>query len=171
MLRPYPIQRSPTSDIVVGLDDSAAATNALRWASVQSRETGAPLHVVHVWQARAIGLAADGFRIGDYRVAAQADARARATRWALDALRESEPSFPWWLDIEEGSPGPVLVQCSAGAGLLVLGTRQHSALRRAALGSVSHHCLAHADLPVVAVPSQSLSPVTVDVAEVRTPTR
>jgi hypothetical protein len=35
----------------------------------------------------------------------------------------------------------------------VLGTREHTGLRRAVVGSVSHYCLSHAVPPVVAVPA------------------
>jgi nucleotide-binding universal stress UspA family protein len=35
----------------------------------------------------------------------------------------------------------------------VVGTQEHTGLRRAVAGSVSHYCLSHADVPVVAVPA------------------
>ena len=35
----------------------------------------------------------------------------------------------------------------------MLGTREHTGLRRAVVGSVSHYCLSHAVPPVVAVPA------------------
>jgi nucleotide-binding universal stress UspA family protein len=39
--------------------------------------------------------------------------------------------------------------------VLVVGTREHTGLRRAVAGSVSHYCLSHAGVPVVAVPPAS----------------
>jgi nucleotide-binding universal stress UspA family protein len=142
---------SPTAgEIVVGLDDSASAAAALRWAAEQSRSTGLPLRVVHAWQMTALDASTGS---ADLWEAAGADARARATRWVLDTLGGGAAEVRWSLDIGEGSPESVLVARSREARLLVLGTREHRGLRRAILGSVSHHCLTHADPPVVAVPA------------------
>lgn len=144
-----------TGEIVVGLDDSASAAAALRWAAEQSRSTGLPLRVVHAWQMTALDAAAGS---ADLWEAAGADARARATRWVLDTLGGAAAEIRWSLDIVEGAPGSVLVACARGAQLLVLGTREHQGLRRAILGSVSHHCLSHAAPPVVAVPAPREAP-------------
>jgi len=144
-----------TDEIVVGLDDSPSAGAALRWATEQSRVTGLPLRVVHAWQLPAIEVAAAS---AEFWEAAGADARARATRWVLDSLGGSAAEVRWVLDIVEGPPGPALVARSRGARLLVLGTREHTGLRRAVLGSVSHYCLTHADPPVVAVPAPHEAP-------------
>jgi len=141
-----------TGEIVVGLDDGPAAAAALRWAAEQSLLTGSRLRVVHAWQPH--GTAAVWARAGEFRETASADARARATRWAVEALRQ-DTSIRWHLDVVEGNPGPVLVGGSRRARLLVLGTQEHTGLRRALPGSVSHYCLSHADTPVVAVPAAS----------------
>ena len=150
------VQVPVTAKIVVGLNDSPSAAAALHWATEQSRMSGLPLRVVHAWQLKAIEVAAASAELWE---AASADARARATRWVLDTLGGSAAEVRWTLDIVEGPPGPALVSRSRGARLLVLGTREHTGLRRAVLGSVSHYCLSHADPPVVAVPaSQEATP-------------
>ena len=143
--------------IVVGLDGSPAAAAALRWAAEQSRLTGLRLHVVHTWQVSALGAAAAAAGAPPLLSAAIADARARATHWAREGLRD-DAEVHWYLDIAEGSPGPVLVARSRGARLLVLGTQEHTGLHRAVPGSVSHYCLTHAHAPVVAVPAPSEAP-------------
>jgi nucleotide-binding universal stress UspA family protein len=53
--------------------------------------------------------------------------------------------------IVEGHPAAELLDQSAGADLLVLGSRGHGAFAGMLLGSVSEHCLAHASCPVVVV--------------------
>jgi len=136
--------------IVVGLDGSRSAAAALQWATEQSRVTASPLRVVHAWRMRAIEVATAS---AAFRETAQADARAQATRWVLDTLGGDSAEVRWSLDIAEGPPGPVLVGRSRGAQLLVLGTRESTGLKRAVLGSVSHYCLSHAEVPVVAVPA------------------
>jgi hypothetical protein len=43
--------------------------------------------------------------------------------------------------------------------MLVVGTREHTGVRRLVGGSVSHYCLSHASCPVVAVPGPVAEPV------------
>lgn len=141
------------AEIVVGLDDGAASAEALRWAAEHAALTGLPLRVVHAWQLSALGAAAFTAGTGVLLQAGTEDARARATRWVLDALGGDSAAVRWSLEIVEGPTGPVLVNRSAGARMLVLGTGEHTGLRRAVLGSISHYCLSHASVPVVAVPA------------------
>lgn len=148
-----PLALRLVSEIVVGLDGSASAQAALRWAADQSRRTGAPLRVVHTWQLSALAAAAASPGAIDYSAAVETDARAVATRWVRDTLGDDADDLRWTLDIVEGSPGPALVARSAAARLLVIGTREHTGIRRAVVGSVSHYCLSHAAPPVVAVPA------------------
>jgi nucleotide-binding universal stress UspA family protein len=139
-------------EIVVGLDGGVSSAEALRWAAEHSTATGLPLRVVHVWQLSALGAAAVSAGAGDLLQAGTEDARARATRFVLDALGGDSAKVRWSLEIVEGAPGLILVDRSATARLLVIGTREHTGLRRMVAGSVSHYCLSHAAVPVVAVP-------------------
>lgn len=145
-----------SGEILVGLDDSPAAAAALRWAAQHSQVTARTLRVTHAWQMSPFE---ESTGSAEYVKAAVADARARATRWVLDALGGDAAEVRWSLEIVQGAPGPVLVEKSRGARLLVLGTREHTGLRRAVLGSVSHYCLSHAVAPVVAVPAPDDSPL------------
>jgi nucleotide-binding universal stress UspA family protein len=149
---------SALPEIVIGLDDGPASAEALRWAADQSRTTGLTLRVVHAWQLSALGPAAFTAGTGVLLQAGTEDARARATRWVLDALGGDSATVRWSLEIVEGPPGPVLVNRSSGARLLVLGTGEHTGLRRAVLGSISHYCVSHASVPVVAVPAPVATP-------------
>jgi nucleotide-binding universal stress UspA family protein len=49
----------------------------------------------------------------------------------------------------EGHAAEVLVEASRHADLLVVGSRGHGAFSGMLIGSVSQHCAAHADSPVV----------------------
>jgi nucleotide-binding universal stress UspA family protein len=109
--------------------------------------TGAPLQIVHTWQLKASQI--EG-ATASFWEASTGDARARATQWVLAALGPNDAAR-WTLHILEGSPGPVLVEYSKGASLLVLGTGAHTGIRRLLAGSVSHYALSHALPPVVAV--------------------
>jgi nucleotide-binding universal stress UspA family protein len=150
------------AEIVVGIDDSAASVAALRWAAAHSRATGMPLRLVHTWQLSAAATAAIATGAGEYLKAAGADARARATRWVLDTLGGDAAQVHWVLEVHEASPGPLLVARGHGARLLVVGTHEHTGIRRAVSGSVSHYVLSHADVPVVAVPAPAAEPLRPD---------
>lgn len=143
-------RRSQSTRIVVGLDESTSAAAALRWAAHQARATGSPLRVVH---ARVMDAFASSAASQELIEAEKADAGARATRWVIDILSESVPDVQWSLDVEMGPAGPALVTESRNAQMLVVGTQEHTGVRRAVLGSVSHYCLTHAATPVVAVPA------------------
>lgn len=147
-----------TNDIVVGLDESAASTAALRWAAEQAELTGRRLRAVYAWSLPS----ADELSGAPLREVSAADARARATRWLDDALGTGQPTTQPLLAVVEGQPGPALVEASRAAGLLVVGTHEHTGLRRLVSGSVSHYCISHAQVPVVAVPA---SPTVYDGAE------
>ncbi|HEU0103274.1 MAG TPA: universal stress protein [Mycobacteriales bacterium] len=133
--------------VVVGMDGSASAAAALRWAAQQARSTGRPLQVLHCFQLKASQAEAAGEA---FCAVATADARARATRWVLDAVGPAV-AVPWTLVVVEGPPGPTLAERSHDAALLVVGTGEHTGIRRLAPGSVSHHVLSRAVPPVVAV--------------------
>ena len=54
-------------------------------------------------------------------------------------------------EVLEGDAAAVLIRESAGAELLVVGSRGHGGLAEAILGSVGQHCVHHAACPVVIV--------------------
>jgi nucleotide-binding universal stress UspA family protein len=143
---------TPRNEVVVGIDESPASAAALLWAADQSKVSGTPLRLVHTWQLSAAASAAVISGAADYFEAAAADARARATRWVLDTLGGDAAQVRWTLEVHEGGAGPVLVAAAHGARMLVVGTHEHTGLRRAVTGSVSHYAVAHADVPVVSVP-------------------
>ena len=143
--------------IVVGVDDSGASREALCWAADRAVLTGFPLHVLHAWEMDAPDAASK--EVAGYAQAGAADARARVTRWVLDALAEDAADCWWTLEIVQGAPGPALVSGSRSAAMLVLGARERTGSRQAEHGSVGRYCLAHAVPPVVAVPKARTAPV------------
>lgn len=137
--------------VLVGVDETASAAAALRWAAGFARMTGATLRVVHTWGLPA-GLVLSAS--DPYLVAATSDARARATRFVQDTLGADAGHTPWVLEVDEGRPGPALARRSHEATVLVVGTGDHVGVRRLLEGSVSHYCLSHSACPVVAVPAE-----------------
>ena len=53
--------------------------------------------------------------------------------------------------VVEGNAARVLLDASAGADLLVVGSRGHGGFVEALLGSVGQHCVHHATCPVVVI--------------------
>lgn len=76
------------------------------------------------------------------------------SRAALDAAvaAVSADEVPVEGRLVQGHPASVLIDASAHADLLVVGSRGHGGFVGALLGSVSHRCVAHAACPVVVVP-------------------
>jgi nucleotide-binding universal stress UspA family protein len=145
------------SMIVVGVDHSAGAKEALRFALQEAQLRQATLRAVHAWQFGYIGatgiegaLPAAGGDLHEFRDAATA---------GLDAtLREAIPDAGG-VEIErrvvEGAPAAVLVEESRNADLLVVGSRGHGGFAQLLLGSVSQQCAHHAECPVVIVRSKA----------------
>jgi nucleotide-binding universal stress UspA family protein len=139
--------------IVVGVDHSAGAKAALRFALEEARLRQATLRVVHAWQFGYIGatglegwLPAAGGELEEFRRGAVA---------ALDETLSDAGADTDGVAIErrldQGTPAAVLVEESRGADLLVVGSRGHGGFAQLLLGSVSQQCAQHAFCPVVIV--------------------
>ena len=143
-------------NIVVGLDTTPAAAEALRWAARYARAVGADLHAVHAYlwpEGQAVLLPTSVIVLGN------SGAHPRAVQPPKEVSRlfaSVQPESSWTLQCFAGDPGPLLKRSSAEADLLVVGTGDHVGLGRLLVGSVSHYCLSHAKCPVVAVPAPQL---------------
>jgi len=147
----------PAGQVVVGLDGSPSARAALQWAAAYARVTGSRLRAVYVGDVAANSAVwwSAGFAGAAYLGEEEADQEYRAELGELFDSVTPEPG--WVIEFSRGPAGSVLVQRSANAQLLVLGTREHTGVGRLLAGSVSHYCLSHAHCPVVAVPAPERS--------------
>lgn len=130
--------------IVVGVDGSAESVQALRWAARQAELTGAELQVISAWEYPSFyGWAPATAGQPDF-----AELSAKAQDDALSTVFGT--SRPDWVhaQVVEGAPARVLVDASAAADLLVVGSRGYGGLADAVLGSVSTYCVHHAHGPV-----------------------
>ena len=132
--------------IVVGVDDSARAKAALRFALEEARFRQARLRAVH-----AIG------SFGSHRPLEWDDVRAvrRAAQELLENVTCEVAGEFDEVEIErrvvDGTPASGLVDESRGADLLVVGSRGHGGFPGLRLGAVSQQCAQHAACPVVIV--------------------
>ena len=140
-----------STDIVVGVDGSPSAKAALRWALAQAELTGARVQAVAAWEFPA------GYGWGPalpYCDFAEIAGKVLSES-VTEALGFEQPPVEVLESVVAGHPAQVLLDASAHAGLLVVGSRGHGAFAGTLLGSVSQHCVQHAHCPVVVVRGKS----------------
>lgn len=131
--------------VVVGIDGSDSGTRAQRWAEGYATAAGAWLRIVTATEAAHIYGTPGPAGINDYRAEAEKVNKKAVANCSLPSGRvEGEVLF--------GSPRETLVEESAGADLLVEGSRGHGTVVGLLIGSVSNYCVHHARCPVVVVP-------------------
>lgn len=135
------------TDIVVGVDGSPSSKAALRWALGQARRTGARVQAVTSWEYPAYYGMAGAYPYEDFA----ATAGKILSGSVQEALGLEEPDVVVLETVVAGHPAQVLIDKSAHAALLVVGSRGHGAFTGTLLGSVSQHCAQHAHCPVVVV--------------------
>lgn len=139
-------QRKP---VVVGVDGSATALNAVRWAARRASRDGLPLRIVHAYHLPL------GFPSGVTEEESILNImRGEGRRW-LDEARDVATTAVPGLEVDTELAAMVattgLVLESEHASVLVLGNRGHNALAGVLLGSTSLALASHARCPVVLV--------------------
>jgi nucleotide-binding universal stress UspA family protein len=137
--------------IVVGVDGSEGAAQALEFAIREAALRGARLRLVCAWEVPPAVLASvvaggefyEEFKDNAVTVVCEAAAR----------VAELRPSVQYEERVVEGQAGNVLLEESRGVAMLVVGNRGHGAFRELLLGSVSRQVVQHARCPVVVVPA------------------
>ncbi len=138
-------QDHPRDAVVVGFDGSEAATGAVDWAATQAELTGGHLELVSAWEyptswGNVIPLPSD------YDPAADAQTMLDGV---VDRLATERPGVKVRSHVIEGRAGEVLVEASRHAAILVVASRGHGSFSGLVLGSVSQHCVTHAECPVL----------------------
>ncbi|MER6577846.1 universal stress protein [Nonomuraea sp. NPDC001023] len=130
--------------IVLGYDGSDFSVQALDWALDEAELRNLPLTVVHAWQ----------WPYGDADEEAKAHLRKAAEHvlWhGAECARSTSSGVRVETDLYEGPAAQRLVELSADATLVVVGSRGLSALPRVVVGSVAGYAAAHAECPVIVV--------------------
>lgn len=133
--------------IVVGVDDSAEAQAALRWAAAEAATRGVRLHAVHAldltpWLSAPLG----GGAIDPVPLA---EGIKDATERQVAPYREQYPELQIDVEVPTGLPEKALLHASEGASLLVVGSRGRGGFTGLLLGSTSKAVLRDAHCPVV----------------------
>ena len=132
--------------IVVGVDGSPSSTNALRWAHRVGSALDLAIDAVSCWDFPAeygVGLVPVAYNPEVDTKRVLGDALAAAFGHQVPAGLRSAT--------HQGHPAKVLIELSAGADMLVVGSRGHGGFVGLMIGSVSAHCAEHATCPVVVV--------------------
>ena len=160
-------ETGPGGRIVVGVDDTPAGLNALRWAVSQARSGAVPLVAVRSW---ALGLPRHGGRRHRRRAEVhphvvlyfggteQRDASLEFVRKSLRTATGGPPrDVTVTVKTPEGDPGAALADIAAVGDLIVVG-RGDQGMRRVLHGSVSGYIRKHSRCPVVVVPAPEYRP-------------
>ncbi|MGW2491491.1 universal stress protein [Streptomyces sp. NPDC001606] len=130
--------------ILLGLGDADTDADAVRFAFREAEARDCALDVVHAWRSPAHGTRAD-----DGQTAA-----ARLDALLADAVA-AHPRVRTHRRPREGPAGRILVELSAAADLVIVGTQHRTARLGLQLGPVGHTLLHHAQCPVATVPRQA----------------
>ena len=134
--------------VIVGVDGSPQSVHALSWACRRAETCGDTVRAVCVWSLGASG--EDWMVQPDVSAEGQRHAE-RVLREVVERARTDHPAVKVETAVIEGPPARVLVDLSADADLLVVGSRGRGGFSGLLLGSVSQQCVHHAHCPVTVV--------------------
>lgn len=131
--------------VVVGVDGSPDSKRALRWAVEYGRRFEVPVHALSTWDIPQVYGYPVTFREDEYN-SFEVNAHTLLDETIEDVAGEESQVVK---RVERGHPAIALVAASKSAQLLVVGSRGHGAFVGMLMGSVSQHCVQHAQCPVV----------------------
>jgi nucleotide-binding universal stress UspA family protein len=136
--------------IVVGVDGSPQSRTALKWAAAEALDHEADLVVLNVWEHTMLP-PSGSVSVSERYVP---DPSQRTAEDLVEVIKEElgeDPPVVVEPRVKQGNPAKVLIDQSADADLLVVGTRGHGGFRGLVLGSVSQHVAAYASCSVAVV--------------------
>lgn len=150
-IEPVTERVQPDGGVVVGDDGSSGSAVALRYAVDEARRRSCTLHVVRAWSITTgvrprdlpTGIAAS---LAEYEAATLAEERAHVERCV-----GPDPGVPLEVHAVHAPAAQALIEASATAEVLVVGTRGRGGFRSLVLGSVADQCIRHAAGAVVVV--------------------
>lgn len=138
---------TPTPRIVVGIDGSPAAANALEFAIEEAELRHAELHVTYAYTVMASPVT--GSTGHDYYEQVETSAKEFLEK-AKAAAPSTDNLSVEWLGVP-GNPAEVLIEASKEATILVVGSRGVGGFLGLLMGSVSTQCVHHSHCPVLVV--------------------
>jgi len=143
------------SRIIVGVDGSEQSQAALGWAIGQAELVGADLVLAHTWNPDSYATPAMAGAVPDMIQAGALNDEAEelAQAWLDDLVTATATRTTASVSgvLASGSPAGHVLDLSAEAIMVVVGSRGRGGLRSAVLGSTSQQIAHHAQCPVVVV--------------------
>ncbi len=154
---PRPAQKEPSMNpvsapgsVVVGVDGSQAALDAVRWAADEARSAQVPLSLVHTLEWPLVGFPVPaGLRSGWTEQMFE-----QGRRWLREARKAAElaaPDVRTQVHLLTGDPRATLLAEAEHAREVVVGSRGLGGFTRMLVGSTSAAVTLHASCPVVVV--------------------
>jgi nucleotide-binding universal stress UspA family protein len=152
--------------VVVGYDGSEHSSIAVDWAAAEATSRGTMLTL-----AAATNVPLEGMRFGGSILSPDAidnllERLHDATQARADEARQAHPGLDVSIKVSLGSPAAVLVETSANADMVVVGSRGMGGFRGLLVGSVGVQVASNASCPAVVIrkaPNPSASTVVVGV--------
>jgi nucleotide-binding universal stress UspA family protein len=147
-----------SASVVVGVDDSASSRQAVVYAAWEAERRGAKLRMVHGYLVPTPCLTplAPLFDDDELRAAAR-DKLAETAR----VVRARRPRLPLETAAVRASGAEALIEESATASLVVLGSPHHGGFARSPIGSVASPVVAGARGPVLVVQRSEVVPAPI----------
>ena len=144
----------PSGAVVVGVDGSPSALQALDWAARQAEREHRPLVLLHAYRAldtqANLWLVRAGADVAG--VVGQVEDEARTlVEEAAGLVRTSRPELAVTTFLRVADPRQALLDVADRASLVVIGSRGRGPVRTLLLGSTSVAVASHATCPVVVV--------------------
>ncbi|MER7754191.1 universal stress protein [Kitasatospora sp. NPDC097643] len=137
-----------TRQILTGLDGSPESEAAADWAAREAAARGVGLRLVHVWPWLAVGAVAEA---GTPCPGGLQPAAVEALAGTAERLRSAYPGLAVETDLIGADPVDGLLRASAGAELLVVGSRGIGGFAGLVVGSVGLAVAARSAVPAVLV--------------------
>jgi nucleotide-binding universal stress UspA family protein len=137
--------------IVIGVDGSETANEALAVAAQEARLHGARLRIVVVWQLSSLVYGSGYAALDEGTFDAVRDRAQSIADKAVATVAGLAPAVECEAAVLEGQPAEALLGAAEDADLIVVGSRGLGGFKRLMLGSVSDQVVHHAPCPVLVV--------------------
>ena len=136
--------------VVVGVDGSPPSHKALAWAAAEAADHRADLVVVNAWE-HTLPPPTGSVSVSERYVPDPSQRTPEDFLQEITKVLGDDPPVLVQPRVKQGAAAKVLIEESADADLLVVGTRGHGGFKGLVLGSVSQHVAAYARCPVTVV--------------------